>query len=199
MGKIMNTHGIPATSWQLEAASAGRLKAIVLPLLPEPEFDAGLWRWHPTHLEVLSVWSDGMPFESHRLLDYQVGDRIYLQEEWAKEDGLFVSRSEDQNDDYQWFGDAEDMPPEAAQYWFSIKNVKVCQFRHLNSLETAQSNLMMLKLVDEFKILSSEEEDQKLQEHVDDLIQKWNTEYPDYPFDRDRWVVLLTIEQEPSR
>jgi hypothetical protein len=196
MEKIMTTHGIPATSWQLEAAAEGRLKAIVLPLLPEPEFDEGLWTWKSEPF--LKIWREGLSFGDSDLLDYQVSDRIYLQEERAKEDGLFVSRSEDPNDDYQWFGEAKDMPPEAAQYWFSIKNVKVCQFRHLNSLETAQSNLMMLKLVDEFKILSSEEEDQKLQEHVDDLIQKWNTEYPDYPFDRDRWVVLLNVEQEAT-
>jgi hypothetical protein len=41
----MNTHGIPAAPWQLQAAAEGRLKAIVLPLLPQIETDEMGWKF----------------------------------------------------------------------------------------------------------------------------------------------------------
>jgi hypothetical protein len=144
----METHRIIAQPWQLKAAAEGELKAIILPLVPQPKADGSLFfrnkktdfgrlipATNPASQMQLSEYCE---FVS---LPYDEGDYVYLAEEWAKEDQLYISRSEDPNDDELWFGDAEEMPPEAAQYWFDIEEVQIVQRIELPLKKVKESSL----------------------------------------------------------
>jgi hypothetical protein len=100
----MNTHGIPAAVWQLQAAKEGQLKAIVLPLekyVEKPLRDLDLlgqgkaakdgdgdWiLWFPgeDRQEVLDkITLDFYPkgLKEGIIIPFKDGDRIFLQEEW---------------------------------------------------------------------------------------------------------------------
>jgi hypothetical protein len=84
LGKdLKNTHGIPAAPWQLEKADS--LTAIMLPFMPEPSKHPSGWSWGGSKTSSI-YWRDDRPCDDCRLLEalpYQVGDRIYLQEEWT--------------------------------------------------------------------------------------------------------------------
>lgn len=67
----MTDHGLPATSWHLEAAREKRLRAIVLPLLPKYE-------------EYYWAYADEEEARGFGNIPYEEGDRIYLQEEWQE-------------------------------------------------------------------------------------------------------------------
>jgi hypothetical protein len=84
---MIATHGIPATPWQRRSLEQGQLKAIALPLLPEPmKVGRHLWvlRCRPADL----FWGDSEAPSKKLLkkLKHQKGDRIYLQERWCKGD-----------------------------------------------------------------------------------------------------------------
>jgi hypothetical protein len=76
----MNTHGIPAAPWQLQAAAEERLKAIAFPLTGRI-----------AKTELVYLWMTGKdlcssPVRPDGSLDkiIEIGDRIYLQEEWVQ-------------------------------------------------------------------------------------------------------------------
>jgi hypothetical protein len=129
----MKTHRVIAQPWQLNASADVGLGGIILPLVPEiePHIDGINMIWRN---KKATAWITKSPSEIAQCSEfpYQNGDRIYLAEDWAKEDQLYISRSEDPNDDELWFGDAEEMPPEAAQYWFEVTGVNVTQAKYLD-------------------------------------------------------------------
>jgi hypothetical protein len=188
---MSTTHGIPAASWQLQAATEQKLRAIVLPLLPEPNL-AGLipgeqyWRWKPKD-GIVATWWDKWYSDLYKLLRYQPGDRIFLQEKWCKhDDDLFrwvEPTCEVSEHEAEWLNwqPAETMPHEAAQYWFKISEVKVTQVIDLTAKDLRLSGLY---------ILGNENG-----KNVDEVISlRWNLAYPNQPWHSDRWVIVLAVE-----
>jgi hypothetical protein len=185
---MSTTHGIPAASWQLQAAAEQKLKAIVLPLEGEPFFVADecfyYWR-NKDFTSCTTIYMNGSLGAGNFL--YQKGDRVYLQEKWAKEDLLYVSNSEDPNDDYHWFGEAEDMPPEAAQYWFEVKGVEVMLMDKIDFPLAYNAGLTDL-------VFESFPPKPIPGVTLDQSCENWNTAYPNQPWHSDRWVIVLAVE-----
>jgi hypothetical protein len=151
----MQTHRIIAQPWQLKAAAEGELKAIMLPLVPQPKADRSLFfrnkktdfgclipATNPAFQMQLSEYCE---FVS---LPYDEGDRIYLAEEWDEGFGSFGedfgfllrSRTPSWADDDKW-QPAKTMPEEAAQYWFDIEEVQIVQRIELPLKKVKESSL----------------------------------------------------------
>jgi hypothetical protein len=152
-------HGIVAASWQLEAAD--RLTAVILPL-------TGGW---------VSGDPRGNPSAGKLSVGFKDGDRIFLKQEWTREDNFYIQMSEDPNDVQRWHGEAETMPPEAAQHWFEVKGARVTQMNDISLKEMRDSFLFD----DLFDFLGTAKE-------------RWNTTHPDHPWDSSRCVVVLSVE-----
>jgi hypothetical protein len=185
---MSTTHGIPAASWQLQAAAEQKLKAIVLPLEGEPFFVADecfyYWR-NKDFTSCTTINMDGSLGAGN--FPYQKGDRVYLQEKWAKEDLLYVSSSEDPNDDYHWFGEAEDMPPEAAQYWFEVKGVEVMLMDKIDFPLAYNAGLTD-------SVFESFPPQPIPGVTFEQSCENWNTAYPEQLWRSDRWVIVLAVE-----
>ncbi|MGL5719930.1 MAG: hypothetical protein ACRCYP_03950 [Alphaproteobacteria bacterium] len=197
---MSNTHAHIATQWQLKAASEGRLEAIVLPMVPEPvlvdtsdcHIPRGMeWRWITQKIH--TMWGENeSPCELVlKGLPYQVGDRIYLAEKWIKSmfDGIELFRLSETPPPTSHgpvvlgpgWRSPETMPVEHAQYWFEIADIQIQQVKHLNAENSYQSRLSHWGDNDEY-VKSFFLDSKEMQN--------------DYPWDSDRWVILLTIKQE---
>jgi hypothetical protein len=156
-------------------------------------------------------WLDGRPCNDCRLLmalPWQVGDRVYLQEEWTWVEGythpdhdewiqeLPISRSRffgayegDEDDDAiaEGWQPAERMPPEAAQHWYTVTGVRVMQM-HLRQLSWRDLTKAGIYTRDPDKVV----------ETVDAIMQRtvgrWNAAHPEYLFHSGRWVIVLDVE-----
>jgi hypothetical protein len=172
----MNTHGIPAAPWQLQAAAEERLKAIVLPL-------TGGWvSGDPSTWPPIEALGSG----------YEVGNRLYLQEEWgvgfednALEDydykfHLLSKQTHPRAEKIWCWQPAETMPPEAAQHWFEVTGVRVAWLAQLGEIDvegimgqpphsTESSNYGLWR-------------------------ERWNAAHPEYPWADDRYVALLNVK-----
>jgi hypothetical protein len=123
----MTNHRITSQPWQLKAAAEGTLEVIILPL-PEGRISGSPETW---------------PIKSMKC-GFNESYRIYLAEEWAECRDFFdgsihgyETKSQiDAIDPNEWqfaiCQPAEEMPPEAAQYWFEITEVKVTQAKYLD-------------------------------------------------------------------
>jgi hypothetical protein len=211
----MNTHGIPAQPQQL--ADGKELKAIILPLEkyaknPLIYIDLcgsgkaakdgdGNWRlWFPGKDEQLEL--DRFTLKAYPkgcndgiVIPFKEGDRIYLQEEWGRvfgSDGLGTANTAyyDTVKDIQYARDlfpAHIMPVEAAQHWFDVTGVRVCQINDLELVDIANAGLN-----DAF--LQKGATGDAIWESVEIAAGRWNAVYPEYPWDIDRWVVVLSVE-----
>jgi hypothetical protein len=143
----MKTHRVIAQPWQLNAVQENRLSAVIKPLA----------EWSLAHCVVQNIGQDGwienslkgeqsphIDFAKDVHIEWQTGDRIYLAEEWAECRDFFdgsihgyETKSQiDAIDPNEWqfaiCQPAEEMPPEAAQYWFEVTEVKVTQAKYLD-------------------------------------------------------------------
>jgi hypothetical protein len=158
----MTNHKIIAQPWQLKAAAEGELKAIILPL-PEGCVSGSPEDW---------------PIKSMKC-EFNESYRIYLAEDWAKEDQLYISRSEDPNDDELWFGDAEEMPPEAAQYWFEVTGVNVTQAKYLDYFTIGKTGFYCSYPESTYP---SEE-----------FKNAWDKAHPEHLWSGANWVIVLEV------
>jgi hypothetical protein len=182
----MKIHGIPAQSWQLEAAKD--LKAIILPL-------TGGWvsgdprGWLP--IEAL-----GSGFE--------VGDRIYLQEEWCdlreyfSRKDAFTLKSELKENCHNQAGvdalemaslwqPAHTMPPEAAQHWYTVTEVRVVQMDEIDSELCHKAGLSDVALAPDTDI-------DTVGRVWAGIFMCWNKGNSEHFWQDDRWVVVLSVE-----
>jgi hypothetical protein len=181
----MKTHRVIAQPWQLNAAADVGLEVIILPLVPQPKkhqpkHAEAFWLWNGCKSDIR--WQDGETANDVRMLmalQYQPCDRLYLAEEWAKEDQLYISRSEDPNDDELWFGDAEYMPPEAAQYWFEVTEVKVTQAKYLDYFTIGKTGFYN----------SYPESTYPSEEFKND----WDKAHPEHSWSGANWVIVLEV------
>jgi hypothetical protein len=179
---LENTHGIPAAHWQLQTAVEGRLKAIVLPLLEEPVWDKDIECW------VLSISGLGKIAWNYKFPDHvenfpwQVGDRIFLQEEWDyfldKLEGELCCPLKRTSPMYPYgWQPAEAMPPEAAQYWYEVKKVRVMQAKDVAILSTSFSSGHSSPIL-----------------ILEEWTKYWNAAYPEQVWDGDLWGIMLDVE-----
>jgi hypothetical protein len=173
-------HGIPAASWQLQMAAEQKLRAIVLPLLPEIETDEMGWKyWRSNVYETTLAFAPSeKPFAypgSYTQLRYQKGDREFLL--WV-EPSCEVSEHEAEWLNWQ---SVETMPQEAARHWFKVTEIRVIQAINLTAKDLRLSGLYSLGA-----------ENGK---NVDEVISlRWNLAYPNQPWHSDRWVIVLAVE-----
>jgi hypothetical protein len=180
----MTMHRIIAADWQLQAAAQDRLGAVIVPLEPHPidRDDIFVWKCEPINL----FWFKTEPVGDRLIkkLPYQMGDRLYLAEEWFEHDEGFAIRSlwkADKNtyfDESEW-EDAATMPPEAAQYWYEVTGVRVVQAEKITELDCEKAmglyqNAFGNLAYKRFKI-------------------NWNAAHPDAPWSGDRWVVVMEV------
>jgi hypothetical protein len=171
----MTNHKITSQPWQLKAAAEGTLGAIILPL-PEGCVSGSPEDW---------------PIKSMKC-GFNESYRIYLAEEWCNFPGrlstgeppYYELRSNypplvmpSEKEEWQ---PAETMPEEAAQYWFEVGDVRVVQMSDIDLKEIREAGLFN-PLVDDLFSLSSTVET------------RWNAAHPDYPWDADRWVIVLDL------
>jgi hypothetical protein len=194
---MITIHGIPATPWQLRSLERGQLKAIVLPLLPEPmKVGRHLWvlRCRPTDL----FWGDS-EVPSKKLLKklkHQIGDRIYLQERWVNvhwgndqgyiESYIYFTESKVPEAEHYGWQPAETMPQAAAQHWLEITSVRVVQMIDLTLEDYASTGLNDAN--------SAKNSSDSIWDRVTLAAKRWDAAYPQHTWDGgDRWVVLLEV------
>jgi hypothetical protein len=176
----MQTHRIIAQPWQLKAAATGTLEAIVLPL-PEGCVSGSPENW---------------PIKSLKC-GFNKSYRIYLAEEWCNFPGrlstgeppYYELRSNypplvmpSEKEEWQ---PAETMPEEAARYWFEVGDVRVVQMKGLIPTDLAESALLPL-ITNEYDCFETVKSHQEAEN-------RWNAAHPDYPWDADRWVIVLDL------
>jgi hypothetical protein len=193
----MTNHRITSQPWQLKAAAEGTLKAIVLPLVPEiePHIDGINMIWRN---KKVTAWITKLPSEIAQCSEspYQLGDLIYLAEEWfncclsddAWGDTEPVTKSSEPDYIHQ-YQPAQTMPPEAAQYWFEIKGVRVVQMSDIDR-----------HLCDRAALTDIPSDFPCGVEEWASILMRWNAAHPDYLWDADRWVIVLDLNiiGEPS-
>jgi hypothetical protein len=187
---LTKSHGIVAADWQIKAAAEGMLKAIVLPLLPEPIKEGLLWFWrcelkskHPWLSQAIELsWRDleeayQVGAELLKELPWQIGDRVYLQEAWAISEGGITLYQADE-DDGLGYCPVGDMDLENARFCFNVTGVMVLQIKDLTT-----SNLLPTGMGG-------------LTEHPENFnaMENWNTAHPNYLWRPDRYVIVLDID-----
>jgi hypothetical protein len=190
LGKdLKNTHGIPAAHWQLDAAKQGRLEAVIVPLVPGIETHPdGSFYWPNKRT---TAWMADTVEQVIKCpeFQYQVGDRLYLQEEWDSQPGhdgegnYFYTRSENpEKQDLYWVPDgfwqpAHTMPPDAAQYYYQVTGVRGVQAKDVAILSMGfSSGHSSPRLI------------------LEEWAQDWNAAHPEQTWDGDRWVIVLDVE-----
>lgn len=176
----MTHHRIIAAEWQLQAAQEKRLGAVIVPLEPQPieQDDIFVWKCKPIDLFWFKTESVG-----NRLIEklqYQIGDRLYLAEEWynclvshdAWGDTEPVTRSSEPDCMHQ-YQPAETMPEEATVYWYEVMGVSMKQ-------------IQMLSISDIEKACWTSDWGE---------VTAWDEIYPDHPWNADRWVVVLEVKE----
>lgn len=182
----MTDHRIIATDWQLKAAQEGTLDVAILPLVPQIKM----------HQDGSFLW--GNKIETSWMADsvdqicncpefpYQIGDCIYLAEKWCKDswgwtnykkNGYCVrSVSLSTDPDCVWQS-AETMPIEATDHCFVVKSVLVVQMGVFTTSNLRRTGLGTFH--DRSGNFTAKE--------------NWNTAHPDFPWGKDKWVILLEI------
>jgi hypothetical protein len=161
------THGIVAADWQIKKGKD--LNAIVLPLVPAPQYTEGFWHWGGF------VWSQQDPFDRYDDLAYQIGDLIYFQEEWSGS----VAKSSGYKLWLDWLP-ANTMPQEAAQHWYTVTGVQVKILGMLNIGDTQDAGMRSQSGAEII--------------YWSEVKKIWNATHPEYQWDRDRHVVVLEVE-----
>lgn len=222
---MTTTHAHPATKWQLKAASEGKLEAIALPVTESDLPTSGLSNCRLRHGNWFHFDYDppewphdyDEPPNGYLLeVPYQVGDRIFLQEEWfsvpnLESQAIYPENPSMQKSDYFFTKShhlacgtqlypAETMPAEAAQYWFEITDVRVLQAKDLTTTDLIKAAIAPLPLPPFSKI-----------------TERWDATYPEHRWygdrclekslnRRSRWVrrtfsitLVLTYRQKVSR
>lgn len=190
----MTSHGIIATDWMLKKGN--ELRAIVLPLVPEIETKEDGWKYWNSGVydATLAWWPDEMPFSyqgSFDQLQYQVGDRVYLQEPsvfHSKSQSVRVrsSFSPEVDDLIDWVP-AGFLAEEDSLYRFDITGVKVCQLINLEFDELFNCGLISQRIESNY----SSETGWGLTEEA---ATTWNDIHPRHLWDSDRWVIVLSVE-----
>ncbi|MGL5061030.1 MAG: hypothetical protein ACRC62_13740 [Microcoleus sp.] len=192
---MSNIHPHFAQPWQHIAAFKEQLEALILPLLPEPELVGPIpgeqyYRWVPKE-NVIATWWESWYADLYNLLTYKKGDRIYFQSEWYEDENGYVCWLNPVDIPAHRAGlipwnPAETMPPEAALYWFKITDLNVIQIKDLEQDDAVMCGCSGLLANGATSDLAS----------LIELEGKWNKAYPEYQWNGDRWVILLTIKQE---
>jgi hypothetical protein len=185
-------HGIVAADWQMEAAD--RLTAIVLPLADKIAKSGSDYHWMDGESYCVS------PIKPDGSLDeiFKAGDRIFLEEEWSdlreyfpRADAFTLKSELKENCHNQAVFDALEidslwqpahtMPPEAAQHWYEVTDVRVTQMDNISLKEMRDSSLFNPLTDDLFDFLGTVKE-------------RWNVAHPGHLWNSDRWVVVLEVE-----
>jgi hypothetical protein len=192
-------YGIVGQPWQIEAGKD--LKAIILPLVPAPnlvntedcQVSRGMeWRWITPSAHATWGKNEQTSDLVVKYCGYAVGDRIYLQEKWCEYDGEFLywiePDCEVSEHEAEWLSwqPAETMPPEAVQHWYEVMGVRVCPMKALNPSDYVDFGV----LLNVEKISFPWE----LQEECFAAAVRWRVAHPQYPWNGDRYVVVLDVE-----
>jgi hypothetical protein len=168
----MTNHQITSQPWQLKAAAEDTLGAIILPL-PEGRISGSPETW---------------PIKSLKC-GFNESDRIYLTEKWCKgdwgaasDDDIYFVESTTPEAEHIGWQPAEIMPEEAARYWFEVGDVRVVQMSDIDRPLCDRAALTDIPLdlpcgVEEWA----------------SILMRWNAAHPDYPWDADRWVIVLDL------
>jgi hypothetical protein len=125
---MLTDHKIIATDWQLKAAQEGKLGAVILPLGPQIEmhqYGSFLWCNKP---ETSWIADSVDQICNCPEFPYQIGDRIYLAEEWCKEDwspalndNIYFTKSTTPEAENIGWQPADTMPLKATDHCFEQK------------------------------------------------------------------------------
>jgi hypothetical protein len=186
----MQTHRIIATDWQLKAAAAGQLRAIVLPLVPEPVKEGNTWVWTSSPVDLFWFDSEGVGDRLIKRLPYQKGDRLYLAEEWCKgdwgtafDDDIYFPKSTVPEAEHIGWQPAETMPEEAAEHWFEVTGLRVVQMKEVT--------------FNDFALTGIHRACPGINYPKAETVSAWNTAHPGYPWDGDRHVIVLEVAGVP--
>lgn len=193
----MTDHPHVATPYELKAAKRG-LSAIVLPLLPEPEFDPKTkeWKWR-YGLDAYAYFADRFPLHLIGLSAFTrnlcKGDRIYFQEPWS-DDMLIADRFND-------WEPAETMPSDLAEYWFTIAGVRVVQIKSISNQELFFCGLTDVDPELSLGMSMAELEFGKSSMEVANFVrqvgceQNWDRAYCKWRYKDNPWVIELDVER----
>jgi hypothetical protein len=187
----MKNHGIVGQPWQLKG---DKLTVIMLSLAGTIAKSGSDYHWMDGKSYCVS------PIKPDGSLDeiFKVGDRIYLQEEWCdlreyfpRKDAFTLKSELKENCHNQAGFDALEMaslwqpaytmPPEAAQYWYTVTGVRVTQMDDISLKEMRDSSLFNPLTDDLFDFSGT-------------VKTRWNAAYPEHLWDTDRWVVVLSVK-----
>lgn len=145
LGQLYN-HRIIATPAQIAAAQATKLRMLMLAYPKELLMREGRWDYHE--------WIRDEP----TTCPYEKSDRIFLAEEWCKEnwgaafdDCIYFAKSTTPEAEHIGWQPASTMPPEAAQYWFSIEHVQVTQMLNIDPEIALRSGVTSISCNTEFE------------------------------------------------
>jgi hypothetical protein len=158
--------------------------------------------WCPgnnAELEYLTLKNYPMGSGKGFRIPFKEGDRIYLAEkwvqvyqnsypdyiDWARE--VYVSKdlylasggSEDDDDLEECWQPAKTMPPEAAQYWFEVTEVKVTQAKYLNYFAIGKTGFYT-----SYPDATYPSEEFK---------NTWDKAYPEHSWSGNLWVIVLEV------
>jgi hypothetical protein len=169
----MTDHGIVAADWQWKAAQQGLLSTMIVPLDPEPRKKGNTWVWPCEPIDLFWFDSEGVGERLLKKLPWQIGDRIFFQEEWCKgdwgvafDDDIYFTKSTTPEAENIGWQPAHTMPVEAAEYWFEVTGVEVMQMKDMDFSDKDWAGA----------VFTTNSQD------VNDSQLLW---------DRDRWVIVL--------
>jgi hypothetical protein len=151
-----------------------------------------LWSKHHKDIEEQTLKYYPKGTNEGIVIDFKVGDRLYLAEQWDEvpvnfgEDVVPILKSENEIWTDEWLS-AETMPPEAAQYWYEVTGVRVVQMRDLAHSEIIGAGATKEEIFDG--------SDGAWERFWGMAKQNWNAAHPEYPWDADRWVVVMQIKE----
>lgn len=168
----MKNHRIIAATWQLEAAQQGRLSRVIVPL--DIKEEGNTWVYPSEPIDLFWFKGDEIGERLYKALPYQIGDRLYLAEEWS-DDVLMADKSND-------WQSAATMPPDLAQHWYEVTGVRVVQMAKLTLFEVRTAGLFNPLTDDLFDFNFTTES-------------RWNAAHPDRHWDESRWVVVMDVKE----
>jgi hypothetical protein len=190
----MTHHRIIAADWQLKAAQDKRLGAVIVPLVPEPQETINTWVYPSAPIDLFWFKGEEIGERLYKALPYQIGDRLYLAEEWFLENEecrIYLPRSSfkvaEQGLDWQ---PAETMPEEAAVHSYEVVVVRVVETKDLPIDLLVASALTNVE-----STYRNDLQDQANFVRQAQCEQKWNREFPDYRWESDPWIVGLKIKE----
>lgn len=189
----MANHGIVAAEFQWKAAQQGLLSTVIVPLDPQPRKEGNTWVWPCEPIDLFWFDSESVGERLLKKLHWQIGDRIFLQEEWCKgdwgaafDDDIYFTKSTTPEAENIGWQPAETMPAEAAQYWFEATGVRVVQMKNISASTVANSGIK--------KLSELNGKEGAFEKFWKTTKQCWNAAHPNYPWESDRHVVLLNVK-----